>query len=203
MAYTRAWNEATPVAATTNANLIAELFRFFKVDLRERLNDSLVTDWTTDPIVAKPGITGLVTGKKLFIHHSAFKTSDEVTFYNAFANEALQLDSFGSIQTPAFVIPILLPPNTTITLVRLLCKVPTGTLTGKLCSVAWNTAPVATVESSFTVTASGSFQFGTTGTISKLLAEKPYYFTIGLGDINNILVGLEITYNTPDCRYTI
>lgn len=49
MAYSRAWNEATPTDST-DAPTIDDLFRNLKVDVRERMND-VVADWTADPVI--------------------------------------------------------------------------------------------------------------------------------------------------------
>lgn len=62
MPYTRSWSDATP-AGTRAANQIDDAIREFKVDLHERMDSALVTDWTTDPVVAKPEVSGKVDGK--------------------------------------------------------------------------------------------------------------------------------------------
>jgi len=77
MPYTRSWNEATP-AGTRAANQIDDAIREFKVDLRERMNSTLVNDWTVDPVVAKSAISGLVNGKYLlFGPHILTNRQDE------------------------------------------------------------------------------------------------------------------------------
>ena len=50
MAYTVAWNEASPAGSSTNANTIDTEFQNLKVSIRERMNDILHStgDWGTD-----------------------------------------------------------------------------------------------------------------------------------------------------------
>lgn len=51
MAYTRVWNETTPVGSTAQASDIDLIIQQLKQDIRERMN-TIVTDWTTDPITS-------------------------------------------------------------------------------------------------------------------------------------------------------
>lgn len=202
MAYTRTWDEAAPDGATTDADTIDTLFKWLKVDVRERLN-VLFADFTTDPVVPLPAILGNVTGKVLYVHHSDFQTTDEVTFYNSFAGNAKELSGFGSIQSPILTASLCaLPVGAIITKIELVCKVPTGTLYCKLCTCTYSTTPLVTVLQTITVTAGAAYQNGDTGTIAQTINSLFHYLTIEIGDINNVIVGARVTYDVADCRVT-
>lgn len=51
MAYTRVWNETTPVGDATQASDIDLVIQQLKQDIRERMN-TIVTDFTTDPVAS-------------------------------------------------------------------------------------------------------------------------------------------------------
>ena len=48
MAYTIAWNAATPVGSSTNANTIDDELRNLKTSIQERMNNVLENAWETD-----------------------------------------------------------------------------------------------------------------------------------------------------------
>jgi len=48
MVYSIAWNESTPVGASTNANTIDTELQNLKTSIRERMNDVLSNDWEND-----------------------------------------------------------------------------------------------------------------------------------------------------------
>lgn len=58
MPYTNPWDETKP-PGTQNANTADDEFRKAKLDIRERMNDALVVDWSADPVVAKATLGGV------------------------------------------------------------------------------------------------------------------------------------------------
>lgn len=67
------WDETVPIGSVTDSDLIDELFRELKLQIRERMND-IVVDWTTDPVVLKPtpGVTLPIGGATIFPPHLLF-----------------------------------------------------------------------------------------------------------------------------------
>lgn len=59
MTYTNVWNEASPSGQAAR-DLVDNFIRQQKLDFRERIEDSLVDDWSADPVALNPGVfTGL------------------------------------------------------------------------------------------------------------------------------------------------
>lgn len=58
MAYTNAWSDNLPAVGTA-ANQIGVAARQLRQDVHERMN-TIVTDWTADPIVLIPAVSGLI-----------------------------------------------------------------------------------------------------------------------------------------------
>jgi hypothetical protein len=70
MAYTNVWTIVSPTGSTP-AKQIDEEFRKFRLDVQERMN-SIVTDWTADPVVPSSSFGGPATGKGIYIQSSSF-----------------------------------------------------------------------------------------------------------------------------------
>lgn len=64
MAYVIPWNNATP-AGSELASTADDYFRNTKFAIYERLTGLLVVDWTDDPLVLVPEVSGLVTSREL------------------------------------------------------------------------------------------------------------------------------------------
>ena len=62
MAYTVAWNAATPVGSSTNANTIDDELRNLKTSIQERMNQILENDWETDGDDPKTVSVGSLAG---------------------------------------------------------------------------------------------------------------------------------------------
>lgn len=67
MAYTNAWNESLPSGTAPGSRaLVDDYLRQMKLDIRERMNE-IVVDWTADPVVVKPTLTGGGLGTPVLI----------------------------------------------------------------------------------------------------------------------------------------
>lgn len=59
MAYSQVWTNDVP-PGSEQANNIDQIFRDLRRDIEERMESTLVVDWRTDPVVAKPSVGGAV-----------------------------------------------------------------------------------------------------------------------------------------------
>lgn len=102
MAYTRSWNDGTP-AGSRAANQIDDAIREFKVDLHERMDSALVTDWSTDPVVVKDSVLGKVTGRiMLFGPHLFSSRNDEDDTDHQDQYFSLNTSGLSSVASPRF-----------------------------------------------------------------------------------------------------
>lgn len=109
MSYTNVWSDTIPPGSTA-AKLIDDFMRQVRLDIHERMN-TLVGDWTADPIKLLPANGGAVTGKNIFIHHSAFQNDSSNHDWTR-VDVSLSSSVIGTVK---FWAPVILPIGATIT----------------------------------------------------------------------------------------
>lgn len=137
MAYTNVWSDTIPLG-TDLASTIDDSIRQLRLDIHDRM-DSIVNDWTADPVTLQSGIVTDTIQKNLFIHHSAFAQDDPRSTVTRIAEKLTVVPFATSVLMWA---PVILPVGAVITGVvfnmtqgaGLPCNI-------KLRKVVFNTAP--------------------------------------------------------------
>lgn len=193
MAYTNAWNETVPTGLTAR-DQVDDLFRQFKLDLRERIEEALIVNVAADPWVAKTGITGTVVGKKRLYSFSCFNDWSEAPDVTVGSNLYLRDNVGGSHLYCDFG----LPPGVTITLIRVLVD-PQSVVSNWIArKITFDASPViGTVVASLNFSGAGGIQFSSSSALTELVAANQMYYV----DVQLIeparLYGMEVTYDTP------
>lgn len=105
MAYTVAWNEATPVGASTAADTIDTELQNLKKSVRERMNDILSNAWETDasdPKTIDPDAIDSMD-KVILARGSNLSISDDTTTSITWDSEVSNNDSMFASGSPTIV----------------------------------------------------------------------------------------------------
>lgn len=207
MPYTRSWQESAPTDADLRSQ-VDDFFRNLKVDIRERMNDSLVEDWTADPVIPKSSVGGKVNGKSLYLPGTAFQGyATSVSGTLSFINGRFSLSRSGNSVGAFGYAPLDLPHNTEITGLYFAIDNPGDQLVSlRLRRRPWSIS-VGTLE---TVNAISSTDSNVQGAVIATHTVDPGYlylleveYTANTGDFNftTNLYGVRVVYNTPDARY--
>lgn len=198
MPYTRAWNEATP-AGTRAANQIDDAIRELKVDIRERMETTLVVDWDVDPVVAKPDISGAVTGKYLLFGPHGLQSQDDEDDTD-YRNNHVEME-IGKTLYMDLVVPI----GITITeFAATVDRMAAGTVTVKLIRQEFSTGvqtDIATVTRNV-----DSIGVTTSGVLAETTTNDRLYvvsFTSNNVILGSRFYGCRIKYNTPNSQAVI
>ena len=81
MPYTNTWVDNIPLGSAL-ANTIDDQIRQLRLDIHERM-DSVVIDWTADPVQLQSDVAIATTQKNIFVHHSAFQLQLPVSGFPA------------------------------------------------------------------------------------------------------------------------
>jgi hypothetical protein len=201
MAYTRTWDNT--VSGAQLANTIDTIIANKLVDIQERLEDVLIVSMSAAPVVVKDSVKGKVVGKKRFIPGVFFDSvaSDDVGHVN-WPNQQGYVTA-DSVAAPLKA-PLNLSPGTTITRIRwLVGNVDAATLSMRLHYKPFTTGAVTVTVDLQTKATSGE-EIKDSGTVSYLVADGFYWMEIDkvTGGAGFTLVGVEITFDVPDSRYT-
>jgi len=178
MTYTNAWSDTIPLG-TDLANTIDDSIRQLRLDIHDRMN-SIVQDWTADPIVLADAALGTLT-KNIFIHHSAFQPDDPAHETITRTAEKLIVSPFTSSAT--FWAPVSLPIGAVITGVVFNITQGIGLPCNlKLRKVVFNTAPTPPTATDLfaTVTNSSSFSEYTVNGSYTVLNNDVLFFEVQL-----------------------
>lgn len=203
MSYTNPWSDAIPLGSSL-ASTIDDSIRQLRLDIHDRMN-SIVTDWTADPIVLQPQSGGPINGKNIFIHHSAFTPASPSITYTVGVTPftkavpirtALNTQSIGTVDLNAPTVtmwaPVILPQGVSITGVVFNIQQLAGSATFKLRKFVFNTAPTLPTITDLTI--------GTTDTAaykSYIINPSPAYVVL-----NNDVLFLEVTFDTNTQLYS-
>lgn len=118
MPYTNTWDPTTP-DGSEDADQIDDIIQALKLDIQERMEDTLFDDFTADPLVLKTTITGEVTGLERWIPFSAFKgaTGNDPGF-------AISTPIFFQDNSSVYAFDIDIPRGAVITELRVVAKIP-------------------------------------------------------------------------------
>jgi hypothetical protein len=195
MAYTNAWSNVIP-AGTVMSDLIDDHIRQLRLDIAERMA-SLVEDWTTDPVEPKAIWKGTVVGKKLIIPASNIIMEHD-------AGMSI-VDSGAGVQpsTGRAVLPLLLPPGVTVTLVELLAdRRGNAFITWHLYRKSFSGA--AAVSQADVIHNVAGDVISDTGVLAMVIdVDAYYYIDIEASGSAKDLYAACVTYDTPDSRNTI
>lgn len=198
MAYTRVWDNNN-VTGSTQAAAIDTGFQAFRGDLQERLEDKFVTSIVADPWVVKPEILGNVVGKKLHLHHSAFKgLVSTINDQYIEANTSTGTD---------YWTPIIIPVGDTVQSIKVTIDRQGKTVQVKFGYVNPTTGAFVSVGTLTDNASVGVTQMNfATGLPHVIVVDRMYMFTVNLGGslgVSSRLYGAIVTYDTPDCRNTL
>lgn len=98
MAYTNTWSNTSPTGSTP-AKQIDNEFQKFRLDVQERM-DSIVTDWTADPVVLKPENGGAVSGKSIHVPAWSFVSDNALTHTDTGVTITADSDLYASVILP-------------------------------------------------------------------------------------------------------
>lgn len=203
MSYTRGWSDATP-AGSRAANQIDDAIRELKVDLHQRFDSVLSVDWTTDPVVARPEILGNVTGKKLLIPGYAFQIDAGFGTGTRYVGDGTFSGVSSVFNDPGMFCPLFIPVGISIKKLRWRAtNVDTNTLSMYLFSVPFTTGTVRTQEVLTTGNTAGDTIYDSGGIDIVADGIKMFHLAIDKSAGATFkLWGVEVTYDTPDCRST-
>lgn len=199
MSYTNTWTDNRPLGSGLVSQGDDE-FRTLRLDIHERMN-SIVKDWTDDPIALKDDLSGAKDGKLMIVPFSAFIGD----FADAIDYSSEGRIIVGSTAAPIFA-PLIMAPGSIITKIRwLINNEDTNTVTMKLVSVPFSTA-VGTSDVHTITSSSSGVSISDSGIISVTYAASTIYFLKAdkeSGGGTYSIYGVEITYNVPNSQVTL
>jgi hypothetical protein len=198
MPYTRTWNDATP-AGTRAANQIDSAIQEFKVDVHERM-DSLVVDWTDDPVVLKDENRGTVAEKYLIIGPHGFHTTDDEDDNNWRDNHFEP--EVGKTARTDFVVPLGV---TILAFSMVVDRQAAGTVTGRFYRQEFSTGTQTLLET-LTTAVSGVQLVTSAAPLAEVTSNDRFYVAV-ITSSNPVsgpeIYGIRIKYSVPDSRNTI
>jgi hypothetical protein len=184
MPFTDAWNVTRP-AGTTAAKQIDDEIRLLRLQLEERLEQTLVVDMSADPLVLKGSVSGQATGLQLIIPFSSFLNDlharendiDPNGFVNMFVPSGTNETHFAAVSG-------IIPVGCTITKIEYMAALPDAAVTNIACRLRSRTfgdaAPNASIIDTTVFTAPvGPIKVVASPTLSVVLDGSTYYY-IGL-----------------------
>lgn len=200
MSYTNVWSDTIPLG-TDLASTIDDSIRQLRLDIHDRMN-SIVSDWTADPVVLQPNVAIATTQKNLFIHHSAFHKDDDRSTELRTA-EKVTVTPFAT--STLLWAPVVLPIGATITGVvfnltqgvGLPCNI-------KLRKVVFNTAPTPPVASDILtfVTDNSTFKEYIINGSYTVLNNDVLFLEVQLFAVSEFY-NAAVTYNITDISQTV
>lgn len=185
--YTNAWDVTSP-AGTVQAKLIDDHIRRLRLDIQERMN-SLVEDWTDDPVILKDVLAGKKDDDSIIIPFTKFVPADP----DQGGWVSSTAVSTGNVYAPITGIPI----GATITLVEL---VMTGS--GKVWRVmrrAFSANPAASTTIDTVAHGAGTLALSQTVALTHVVAANDMLWLeidhSGLGNIT--IMAARVTFDKP------
>lgn len=200
MAYTNAWSSAAPLGSVP-ASTVDEEIRKARLDLEERLLDKVFnTPFTADPLVVRPEILGNKTGKTLYIGFAEFAFQNDVAGTINFGNDS----NWNGLANTAYA-PFILPVGCTITRMKLLADRNGNNIKWKGLYVPFTLTPTAVDIFAERTLNAGGLQIDDSGALTEVVATlRMYYVRVDpVAATSPKIYGVEITYDTPDCRNTL
>lgn len=230
MPFSFTWTNTDP-ADPTAANLLGKDIRDLRGAIQERM-DSIFCDpsgpWLTSdpthPLIAAPGISGLKTGKKLTIPHTAFvappvsisgffggNTTGVFTYTDLYASIAWT-GNVNSGRSDFVYAPVMLPNNVTVTKLNVFADPRTTTAivaTLQLNSnydtpagYASTVVATATTPAASGLVSADSAAVSVTATTVTLWYIKVSLPTAGFTNESGRIYGCQVTYNSLDSTTT-
>lgn len=203
MPFTRPFSVSN-IPGTTLAKQIDEEFRASKLELLERFNATLFTDFTLDPLVLKDEIIGKKTSKVLLIPHNDFKER----IGGPKRPEINELFTAIFEDTGTMQASVVLPPGVTITKLELLVdRAQIDTIHWALDSLDFDLTPskAAVVTGNYSTAGLGIIDSGAIAHVVQ--PDKYYQITLETTSASNIdsflFYAARVTYDTPSHLNTI
>jgi hypothetical protein len=199
MAYTNEWSDASPTGDTP-AKQIDDEFRKLRVDIRERMN-TLVTDFTADPIELKAESGGAVTDKTMLVPSWAFKSDNDLTHTSTGVSVGVDSDLYA---------PVILPIGATVKAFQAMVIPGLGTMTVRLGYIDHGlAAPTFITVDSNTSVGSSSIKLisNSDSELAHVVATDRHYLLWITTDSSTIapskIFGVKITYDIDNVSQTI
>lgn len=188
MAYSDGWTDTSP-PGTTAAGLIDDEFRKLRLQIHERMN-SLVVDWTADPVVP---LNSTVGPRTVLVPNEAFVSNGDSS------SPIYELGYITSSNPVRAGISNIIPANSTITLLEwLVNKGTAATLKCQLEHADFDLANALAVDNLIT-TAIAGIQLLVTAPLTIVLDPAKYYSLNVFSDVPAIifLFAARVTYTLP------
>jgi hypothetical protein len=193
MSYSFSIDEAVP-STSNNANLLGQYITDLKKAIHERMN-TLVVDWTADPIALKSDLSGAQTGRKVFINYGDVNPASDSD------NCEYHPDGWFKMITPnsSSQCPIRLPVGATITKFRVLHQNISGGayMVFRLKKKTFALPTITTEIKVITMTSSTADAIGDSGTMSHTVDESVYYIVNEPVSGAYKIFGYEFTIDIP------
>jgi hypothetical protein len=203
MSFSRGWDNNTP-PPTRDADELDSIVRELKVDIHERLTatifDNLPNNNNEADITLKDIVTGQKNNKHMLIHGSAF-TPDSNSQAYAVAATGITVTAIAT----AFRARLILPPTTTITRIMwLVTGADTNAITLALKALAFDVGLGQVTKNSLSSTIA-AVNIKDSGVVSIVVEDDEMLFLEfdkSTGATFQIH-GVDITYSSPDSRFTL